>query len=166
MSHGEKAVIMISVFALFISTLLFATLSVHSALTLVVLFSFVMGFGLGGAFTTLTIVVQTSVEYNKRGAATATNSLLRTLGQTIGVSIFGGIFNANIVDYFNKIGINGVDNRNLYSTASQMGVTGDQIKLSLNSSTHIIFIIFVLIAILCLVLSIGLPKVIRKKFVE
>ncbi|SEW36156.1 MDR family MFS transporter [[Clostridium] fimetarium] len=166
MSYGEKAVIMISVFTLFISTLLFATLSVHSALTLVVLFSFVMGFGLGGAFTTLTIVVQTSVEYNKRGAATATNSLLRTLGQTIGVSIFGGIFNANIVDYFNKIGINGVDNRNLYSTASQMGVSGDQIKLSLNSSTHIIFIIFVLIAILCLVLSIGLPKVIRKKFVE
>ena len=35
-----------------------------------------MGFGFGGAFTTLTIIVQESVEYNKRGAATATNSLL------------------------------------------------------------------------------------------
>jgi len=166
MSHGEKAVIMISVFTLFISTLLFATLNVHSALPLVVLFSFVMGFGLGGAFTTLTIVVQTSVEYNKRGAATATNSLLRTLGQTIGVSIFGGIFNADIANYFNKIGINRVDNRNLYTSASEMGVTGDQIKLSLNNATHIIFIIFILIAILCLILAVVLPKVIRKKFVE
>jgi len=166
MSYGEKAVIMISVFTLFISTLLFATLNVNTALPLVVLFSFVMGFGLGGAFTTLTIVVQTSVEYNKRGAATATNSLLRTLGQTIGVSIFGGIFNADIANYFNKIGINGIDNSNLYTSASKMGVTGDQIKLSLNSATHIIFIIFVLIAIICLILAVVLPKVIRKKFVE
>jgi len=166
MSYGEKAVIMISVFTLFISTLLFATLNVNTALPLVVLFSFVMGFGLGGAFTTLTIVVQTSVEYNKRGAATATNSLLRTLGQTIGVSIFGGIFNADIANYFNKIGINGIDNSNLYTSASKMGVTGDQIKLSVNSATHIIFIIFVLIAIICLILAVVLPKVIRKKFVE
>jgi len=166
MSYGEKAVIMISVFTLFISTLLFATLNVNTALPLVVLFSFVMGFGLGGAFTTLTIVVQTSVEYNKRGAATATNSLLRTLGQTIGVSIFGGIFNADIVNYFNKIGINGVDNHNLYTTASDVGVTGDQIKLSLNSATHIIYVIFILIATLCLILAFVLPKVIRKKFVE
>ena len=166
MSYGEKAVIMISVFTLFISTLLFATLNVNTALPLVVLFSFVMGFGLGGAFTTLTIVVQTSVEYNKRGAATATNSLLRTLGQTIGVSIFGGIFNADIANYFNKIGINGIDNSNLYSTASKMGVTGEQITLSLNNATHIIFIIFVLIAILCLILTVVLPKVIHKKFLE
>jgi len=166
MSHGEKFVIMISVFILFISTLLFATLNVHSSLLLVVLFSFVMGFGLGGAFTTLTIVVQTAVEYNKRGAATATNSLLRTLGQTIGVSVFGGIFNADIVNYFNKIGINGVDNHNLYTTASDVGVTGDQIKLSLNNATHIIYEIFILIAILCLILAFVLPKVIRKKFVE
>ena len=166
MSHGEKFVIMLSVFILFISTLLFATLNVHSSLLLVVLFSFVMGFGLGGAFTTLTIVVQTAVEYNKRGAATATNSLLRTLGQTIGVSIFGGIFNADIVNYFNKIGINGVDNHNLYTTASDVGVTGDQIKLSLDSATHIIYVIFILIATLCLILAFVLPKVIRKKFVE
>jgi len=166
MTYGEKTVIMISVFTLFISTLLFATLNVNTALPLVVLFSFVMGFGLGGAFTTLTIVVQTSVEYNKRGAATATNSLLRTLGQTIGVSIFGGIFNADIANYFNKIGINGIDNSNLYSTASKMGVTGEQITLSLNNATHIIFIIFVLIAIICLILVVVLPKVMRKKFVE
>ena len=166
MTYGEKTVIMISVFTLFISTLLFATLNVNTALPLVVLFSFVMGFGLGGAFTTLTIVVQTSVEYNKRGAATATNSLLRTLGQTIGVSIFGGIFNADIANYFNKIGINGIDNSNLYSTASKMGVTGEQITLSLNNATHIIFIIFVLIAIICLILAVVLPKVMRKKFVE
>jgi len=166
MSHGEKTVIMISVFTLFISTLLFTTLNAQSALPLVVLFSFIMGFGLGGAFTTLTIVVQTAVEYNKRGAATATNSLLRTLGQTIGVSIFGGIFNADIANYFNKIGINGVDNHNLYTSASGMGVTADQIKLSLNNATNIIFIIFVLIAILCLVLAALLPKVIRKKIVS
>lgn len=37
--------------------------------------------GFGGSFTTLTIVVQSSVDFSRRGAATASNSLVRTLGQ-------------------------------------------------------------------------------------
>ena len=119
-----------------------------------------MGFGFGGAFTTLTIIVQESVEYNKRGAAMATNSLLRTLGQTIGVSVFGSIFNLYIIKYFIKLGINGVDPSNLYKSSTyNTVVTNEQIKLSLNSSLHVLFMILIAIASISLVLSIVMPKI-------
>jgi hypothetical protein len=123
-----------------------------------------MGFGFGGAFTTLTIIVQESVDYSKRGAATAANSLLRTLGQTIGVSVFGSIFNFYIVKYFINIGIPGVDPGNLYKSSSHaVSVTGEQIKLSLNSSLHVLFIILIMISALSLMLSFVIPKMAGKE---
>jgi MFS family permease len=157
--YGGKIIILISNAIILIGTVLLTMLNVNSSLLLVIIFSFIMGFGFGGAFTTLTIVIQTSVGYNKRGAATATNSLLRTLGQTIGVSIFGGIFNLFIVKYFNKVGIKGIDPGNLYtSSSSNPAVTSEQIKLSLNSSTHFLFWVIVFISAVCLVLTFAIPK--------
>ncbi|EHJ01624.1 major facilitator superfamily MFS_1 [Clostridium sp. DL-VIII] len=159
---GAKSVIIISNVILIIGTALLPTLNINSQLILVLLYVAIMGFGFGGAFTTLTIIVQESVDYSKRGAATATNSLLRTLGQTIGVSVFGSIFNLYIVKYFTQIGIKGVEPSNLYnSSASNLTVTSEQIKLSLNSSIHILFIILVVIGILSLILSIVMPKIVK-----
>ena len=122
-----------------------------------------MGFGFGGAFTTLTLIVQESVEYNKRGAAIATNSLLRTLGQTIGVGVFGSIFNLYIIKYFIRLGIEGVDPSNLYNSSAQnVVVTAEQIKLSLNSSLHVLFMILIMISSISLILSIVMPKIANK----
>lgn len=163
MRYGGKAVLIISNTVLLISAILLPTLGVNSSLLVVLIYVFIMGFGFGGAFTTLTIVVQESVEYNKRGAAMATNSLLRTLGQTIGVSVFGSIFNLYIVKYFIQLGISGVDPSNLYkASANNPAVNIEQIKLSLNSSLHILYIIFIGISIFSLVLSIIMPRIARK----
>jgi len=161
--YGAKVVIFISNVILLISTILLPTLDINSSLLLVLVYVFIMGFGFGGAFTTLTIIVQESVEYNKRGAATATNSLLRTLGQTIGVSVFGSIFNLYIIRYFIQLGIKGVEPSNLYNSSTyNAAVTSEQIKLSLNSSLHVLFIIFIIISILSLILSIVMPKIVGK----
>jgi len=148
--------------ALLISTILLPTLDINSSLLLVVIYVFIMGFGFGGAFTTLTIIIQESVEYNKRGAATAANSLLMTFGQTIGVSVFGSIFNLYIIKYFTQLGIKRVDPSNLYKSS----VTNEQIKLSINSSLHILFILFIVVATLSLILSIIMPKIARKQITE
>ncbi|KOA18497.1 multidrug resistance protein 3 [Clostridium homopropionicum DSM 5847] len=159
--YGVKAVTVVSNIILLISAILLPTLGINSSLLLILVYVFIMGFGFGGSFTILTIIIQESVEYNKRGAATATNSLLRTLGQTIGVSVFGSIFNLYIVKYFTQLGIKGVDPSNLYkSTAYSSGVTSEQIKLSLNSSLHALFIIFIIISILSVILSIAMPKIV------
>lgn len=152
--YGKKIVIGTSNFILLVSCIFLSTLSTESPLPLVIIYGFIIGFGFGGAFTTLTIVVQESIGYNKRGAAIAVNTLVRTLGQTIAVGIFGIILNMNIVEYFNNIGLKGIKPNNLYSSeALSNGVSSAQIKLSLNSSLHEVFIAFVIIAIVSLVLS-------------
>lgn len=152
---GAKTALLISNVILLISTIFLPTLGINTSLLSVLIYVSIMGVGFGGAFTTLTIIVQESVEYNKRGAATAANSLLRTLGQTIGVSIFGSIFNLYIIKYFIKIGINGVDPSNIYNSL----VTSEQIKLSINSSLHVLFIMLIIISSISLILSIIMPKI-------
>ena len=157
--YGERIVIGISSLIIFISCVLLSTLSIKSPLALIISYGFIMGFGFGGAFTTLTIVVQESVGYNKRGVATAANSLVRTLGQTIAVSVFGVILNTNIVKYFNNIGIKGIEPNNLYSSqALSSGVGMIQIKESLNSGLHQVFITFIVIALVSLALSFILDR--------
>lgn len=161
--YGGKAVIIVSNAILLVSTILLTTLGIKSSLIMVLIYASIMGFGFGGALTTLTIAVQESVAYNKRGAATAANSLLRTLGQTIGVGVFGSIFNLYIVRYFTGIGITGVEPGNLYKPSVNSSiVTGEQIKLSLNSSLHILFIILIAISGLSLILSIVMPEAVGK----
>lgn len=161
--YGAKAVILLSNIILLIGTMLLLTLGINSSLLFVLIYVFIMGFGFGGVFTILTIIVQESVDYNKRGAATAANSLLRTLGQTIGVSIFGSIFNLYIIKYFAKLDIAGVEPSNLYNTSNYNAViTGEQIKLSLNSSLHVLFLILIGISILTIILSLLIPKITEK----
>lgn len=157
--RGAKFVVLVSNFILIVGTMLLPTLGINSPILLVLIYVFIMGFGFGGAFTTLTIVIQESVGYNQRGAVTASNALVRTLGQTIGVSIFGGIFNLFIVKYFVGIGIKGVDPGNLYNVSGyNSNVTVGQIKLSLNSSLHVLFVILIVISIISLIISIAMPK--------
>lgn len=162
--YGERVVIGLSTLILLLSCALLPTLGLKSPLYLVIIYALIMGFGFGGAFTTLTIVVQASVSYNIRGAATASNSLLRTIGQTIGVSIFGGIFNLNIINYFNGVGIKGVKPNNLYSsTGATHGLSPEAVRLSLNSAIHIVFIALIVIAVVCLTLSLMLSSELKEE---
>jgi len=157
--YGERKVIAISSLIIVISCMLLPTLNLSSPLILIIIYVFIMGFGFGGSFTTLTIVVQSSVDYSKRGAATASNSLVRTLGQTIGVSIFGSMFNLSIVKYFTNLGIKGVDPSNLYALSGINKVISlEQIKLSLNSGLHMIYAALILITVISLALAFTLPR--------
>lgn len=52
-----------------------------------------IGFGMGFIVTPTTVIVQSSVGWELRGVATSTISLLRSLGQTVGVAVFGTIYN-------------------------------------------------------------------------
>ena len=54
----------------------------------------VCGFGMGFCNTTFMVSVQTAVDWSQRGAVTAANMFLRTLGQAVGAGVFGAIFNA------------------------------------------------------------------------
>ncbi len=164
LKYGEKIVIILSSIIVFASSALLITLQSNSPIAMIIIFSFIMGFGFGGSLTTLTIMVQESVGYEKRGVAMASNSLIRTLGQTIGVSILGSVFNLNIVSYFNNKGIKGIVPNDLYSSKmSETGINSGQVIQSLSSSLYIIFAVLTVVAVLCLGLSLLLKSKLKKQ---
>jgi EmrB/QacA subfamily drug resistance transporter len=56
----------------------------------------VLGFGIGLLITTSIILVQSSVDWSRRGSATASNVFARILGSTLGASILGAVMNFGI----------------------------------------------------------------------
>src|SRR5690606_13479175 len=53
--------------------------------------AFMMGMGLGLLNTTYIVAIQTSVGWQQRGVATATNMLMRNLGNAVGAALLGGV---------------------------------------------------------------------------
>ncbi len=49
----------------------------------------IIGLGFGITYTSFTVTVQSSVEWNLRGAAMGSHQLMRQLGQTIGIAVSG-----------------------------------------------------------------------------
>ena len=157
--YKEKSIILICSIILLLSSFILLTFSVGSSLPWIILCVSIMGFGFGGTFTIVTIVVQDSVDYAMRGAATASNILLRNLGQTIGVSIFGTIFNLSIIKYFQNIGIKDINPSNLYSSSIlNSGVSLQLIKESLISGLHLLFICVIGINLISFFFGMLFPK--------
>ncbi len=55
--------------------------------------AFLLGVGLGILNTIFIVAIQTSVPWAQRGAATASNLLMRILGNALGAAVFGGVLN-------------------------------------------------------------------------
>ncbi|WP_407314298.1 MDR family MFS transporter [Desulfosporosinus sp. SB140] len=88
----------------------------------------VIGFGMGCSFTPLTVLVQSAVGWNLRGAATASNTFSRSLGQTVGVAALGTVFN---------------------NTLNQRGMA---------QGLHMVFILVFAVSIITLLISAFLPS--------
>ena len=58
--------------------------------------SLVVGFGMGLFSTAAIILIQESVGWSERGAATASNIFARNLGSTLGATVLGGVLNAGL----------------------------------------------------------------------
>lgn len=78
-----------------------ALFPLHTASIAFVLVASLLGVALGIVITTTTVTAQTSVPQVHMGVATSFNTLVRTLGQTIMVSVFGVILNSAIASQLN-----------------------------------------------------------------
>ncbi|MDT7951211.1 MAG: MDR family MFS transporter [Acetobacteraceae bacterium] len=58
--------------------------------------SLVMGLGMGFLSTAAIVLIQGSVGWAERGAATASNIFARNLGSTFGATVLGGVLNASL----------------------------------------------------------------------
>jgi MFS family permease len=73
-----------------------AVVDVSSPVIFWILIMIIFGFGMGFVSTPSTVLVQSVVGWEMRGVANASNVLMRSLGQTIGVAVFGTIFNSYV----------------------------------------------------------------------
>ncbi len=66
-----------------------------------------LGFGLGLVMPVMTVAVQNAAPLRDRGAATASVGCFRSLGGSVGVAVFGAVFNAAVSDRLSGAGLSG-----------------------------------------------------------
>ncbi|GGF94324.1 MFS transporter [Paenibacillus albidus] len=122
----------------------------------------VCGVGFGYASTVFTIIAQSSVEHHQRGASTALNTFTRSLGQTVGVAVFGSWLNLNInrlLAVQSGSGVTGADINKLldpHAGNTLSGEAGSSLRGALEGGLHSLFIVMAVIAVLSLLISSGL----------
>ncbi|MET3697782.1 EmrB/QacA subfamily drug resistance transporter [Bacillus oleivorans] len=90
---GTKNVVILGGSLIALGSFLLTLITPETSIWIIALIILVIGLGFGFTSTIFTVVTQSSVQKNNRGAAGSLNTLLRTLGQTIGVAIFGAALN-------------------------------------------------------------------------
>ncbi|MHC9537021.1 MDR family MFS transporter [Dellaglioa sp. BT-FLS60] len=91
-----KKVLAISLFLVLIGAVALGILPIDTPFYLFFIISAVLGVGFGITITATTVTAQSLVPQADIGMATSFNTLSRTLGQTLMISVFGIIFNAQM----------------------------------------------------------------------
>ncbi|HTG72002.1 MAG TPA: MDR family MFS transporter [Candidatus Udaeobacter sp.] len=110
----------------------FSFMTAVTPIALFVVYTFMSGLSFGLSLTSLTVAVSSAVGWELRGSAVASNNFIRTLGQTIGITVFGMLLHtgkANAIE----------------STV-------------LEGSLHNIFVWVAVLSVFVVFVSIGLPK--------
>ncbi|GER68756.1 MFS transporter [Weizmannia acidilactici] len=128
-------------------------------------FAALSGFGFGIVMTIALVCVQSAVDWSLRGAATASNTFFRNLGQSVGSAVFGTYFNATVTrllseksnpDHLTKESLNQLINpksAHLFSDSAR-----EWLRHVLFSSIHYVFIVLAAVSLVSLVLSFAVPK--------
>ncbi|OBZ10438.1 MFS transporter [Bacillus sp. FJAT-27264] len=134
----------------------------HSSQALLLILMTVAGVGFGFASIVFTIIAQSSVGHEQRGASTALNTFTRSLGQTVGVAIFGSWLNLKINSLLSKqpSGENaGGDINQLLNPHGGSSLSGEAwttLRGALEGGLHSLFIVMAVISVLSLLFSFGL----------
>ncbi|WP_245629104.1 MDR family MFS transporter [Alicyclobacillus shizuokensis] len=128
----------------------------------------VIGWGMGYAMTPTTVLIQSAVGWQMRGAATASNTFVRSLGQTVGVAAFGTWFNNSLGAYAHAHGFKWSGGASAaLSSAQAAGLSRAAVQAfhqALAHSMHNIFSVVFVIALMNLAATLLLPS--HKKVLE
>lgn len=131
---------------------------------MMLIFNALYGIGFGFSFTVFTVIAQSSVGYSLRGASTALNSFVKSIGQTIGVAVFGVLINMQIAARTAKGTSTGAkvtqeDINNLLSPEKVHLLPQQlwsELKHVLGDSLHILFIVMAVISVIGVFSVLGL----------
>lgn len=134
--------------------------------------SFVLGVGMGLLGTTAIVAIQASVEWRQRGVATASNMLMRILGNALGAALFGGVLNWWMARYLRREGLEGrvsLDSiQELMGEGTPRGAPlGEDVlallRGGLSESLHGVFWGIVLLGVVTLVAAWKIPELRREE---
>jgi multidrug resistance protein len=157
---------------LLIGSLLIALLASRGAMA-AGLGSLVIGIGLGLVNTTTLVAIQASVSWSKRGVATATNMLMRILGQALGAALFGGVLNWQMSSWIRRQNLG--DRLSLDSIQDLLGGEGSagravvspelmpMLRAGLSRSLQLVFWGIAIFALITLVATFRIPELERER---
>jgi predicted MFS family arabinose efflux permease len=157
--QGPKPMLLVAHALLVLSCVLLLLLGAATPLAFTVVVVFATGIAFGGSFTTVTVAVQNASGNKNRGAMMGVMALARSLGSTMGVSMFGTVFNIVVVNWFAGIGVPNVAPNDVYTLAATNPlVSAAQVAAGIMATVHVQMICIVVLAIVTLVLTFALPK--------
>lgn len=169
LSVGVRKLVRAGGVAVLLGTLVIAAFASRGALWAGV-GSFILGVGLGLLNSTSLVAIQSSVPWNQRGVATASNMLMRILGNALGAAIFGGLLNFQMARYLGREGLEG--KVSLDSIQDLMGeaapkaaaLSADVLALlrsGLDDALHVVFWGIALLGAVTLVCAFRIPNLNR-----
>ncbi|HKI55720.1 MAG TPA: MDR family MFS transporter [Trueperaceae bacterium] len=128
--------------------------------------SLFMGVGMGFLSTTFIVAIQSSVDWSRRGVATATNMFMRILGNATGAALLGGVLNLSLGRSIVRQGLGdrvSVDSVQNLLERGQSAVAGsDRIMALLRGSLalglHRVYLVVAAFTLVTAVLTLALPK--------
>ena len=91
---GARPIVLAGTGMLVVGSLLVTQLGRIDALAFAMLACAITGFGMGLSSTTLLVVIQGAVEWQRRAVATGLVQFSRTIGGAVGVGVMGGVLTA------------------------------------------------------------------------
>ena len=157
--YDAKFAIILSSALICIAMLLISILNVSTPIIVLIIAMFIIGFGFGGIMNSTIIISQIVVDDSQIGVSTSTMNLIRTIGQTLGVSILGSVLNTGITNHFNSEGLKNIGSDILGSAKNPLHFTKVQIQSGFYSGLHLVFISLFIISALCLLISFISPRI-------
>ncbi len=155
---GIRKTSLVGLAALVVGGFWLALIHVNTAHWTLFVLMFVVGFGFGFAFTSFTGAVLQAVDWNLRGAAMATNTFIRTLGQTLGIASFGTLFNHALIAATQTLGVD--VNKVLRPEETQL-LPPDvlrSLREALASGLHQVFLVLAVLVVASLAVTLWYPR--------
>jgi MFS family permease len=160
---GYRKTSIIGGVSLIIGSLAFVTMSASSGPLWAAVGSFFVGLGMGLTSTAFIVSIQSTVGWEQRGIATASNMFMRNLGNTIGAALLGGILNNRLSHYLNQNDHSlSVDDVNLLLKSAERDNLSESVRGFLQNgltiSLHSVYYVVFAMAIISLLLIFFIPK--------
>ncbi|MEY2191402.1 MDR family MFS transporter [Neobacillus sp. BF23-41] len=160
---GYRKTSIIGGVSLIIGSIAFLTMSAASGPLWAAVGSFFVGLGMGLTSTAFIVSIQSTVGWEQRGIATASNMFMRNLGNTIGAALLGGILNNRLSQYLSENDHSlSIDDVNLLLKSAERENLSESVRSFLQNgltfSLHSVYYVVFALAIISLLLIFFIPK--------